>query len=162
MNKANSGFSIKLLKSYHWPVDVKVPVMNADGEGEFDTHRFTGHFKHLSNAEANALLAKAQEKIDQFKAESETSDVSALRTSEVIANHQIELYADIWLGWGEDLTGEDGQPLSYSEEVKLQLLGQKMIREAVMKAHQESQGGEEARLKNSATLPVVGQAGGEN
>jgi len=162
MNKANSGFSIKLLKSYHWPVDVKVPVMNADGEGEFDTHRFTGHFKHLSMTEANALLAKAQEKIDQLTAEAAESEVSALRTSEIIANHQIDLYADIWLGWGDDLTGEDGQPLPYTEDTKRQLLGQKMIREAVMKAHQESQGGEAARSKNSVTLPVAGQVGGES
>lgn len=157
-----SGFSIKLLKDYEWPVDVKIPFVNADGEGDYETHRFIGVFKHLKMDEVNEMLAGLQEKIKQVTADVEANEASGLRTAEIIASHQVDLYMGIWTGWRDDLTGEDDKPLAYSEEAKRQLLGQKMIREAVMKAHQDSQGGEAARLKNSMTSAEAGQVGGES
>lgn len=144
-----SGFSVTDLATYEWPVDVKVPFVNDDGEGEFETRRFTGKFKHLALDEANALFAKLQER---FEGDQEqpvgAGEVAAMHAATRVANYQIDLYMEIWLGWGDDLTGADGQPLPHSDDTRRQLLNQRLIREAVIEAHKSSQGGEAVRAKN--------------
>lgn len=157
------GFSIVSLATYEWPVDVKVPFVNEDGEGDYEVHRFTGLFKHLSNADANTMLKDMHAKVEAMKAEkdgeTETDMVSA---SQVLVQNQIDLYAGIWQGWRDGVTDEHGVALPCNEETKRQLLGQRMIREAVMEAHRASQSGEAVRAKNSKASPEDGQQTGES
>ncbi|MCK9246664.1 MAG: hypothetical protein M0P11_06895 [Anaerolineaceae bacterium] len=153
------GFSIKALDTYEWPVDVKVPVVNpVTGEGEFEVHRFTGIFKHISLSESREMMSRLKERnqADQDAltgaAESAEPDDAAtlqFRVGTMVADYQIALYADIWVGWGNDLTDEHGEPLPYSDDLKRKLLEERMIRDAVIDAHKASQGGEKVREKNS-------------
>ncbi len=146
------GFSIKALDTYEWPVDVKVPVVNPDTrEGEFEVRRFTGKFKHISLSESRELMARLSEQNTKDNAElAEPADAGAMqfRLGAMVAEYQIALYADIWVGWGNDLTDEHGDPLPYSDEMKRKLLEERMIRDAVIEAHKASQGGEAVRQKN--------------
>ncbi len=144
-----TGFSIAALDTYQWPVDVKVPVVNEDGDGDYETRRFIGTFRHLSVEQTNELIQRIK---PDAKEDSDADSDSAAPTPTEIANMaaymQIDLYEDIWLGWNDDLTDQNGKPLKYSDDMKRQLLGQRMIRDAVMKAYKDSQGGEAVRTKN--------------
>lgn len=148
------GFSLASLATYEWPVDVQVP-----SNGSFTTHRFTGVFKHLSHDDAKAMLAAMNAKVAELKAR-EGEDSTPLDAATLIADHQIALYSDIFVGWREDLTDTSGERLPATPENIRSLLGQRMIRDAVIKAHRDSQAGEEVRTKNSATSPEAGQATG--
>lgn len=140
------GFSIAQLDSYRWPVDVKVPA-----NGGYETYRFTGIFKHLSSADAAAMLAGfEQHDID------EQDPMAAVKMAQYVTDKQVDLYMQIWLGWEDDLTDAQGKPLPCTEEARRQLLRQRMIREGVMAAHKASQGGEEPRVGNSAMSPGTG------
>ena len=153
------GFSIKALDTYKWPVDVKVPVVNPHtGEGEFEVRSFTGIFKHLSLSESREMMNRLKERSQADQAaltsaaeSAEPDDAAALqfKVGTMVADYQIALYADIWVGWGNDLTDENGDPLPYSDELKRKLLEERMIRDAVIAAHKLSQGGEAVREKNS-------------
>ncbi len=142
------GFSIATLATYQWPVDVKVPVVDEDGSGAFEAHRFTGTFRHLDLEESKALMQRIKAEADQDEAPAVEGPVDPMIVATMAAQLQIDLYMEIWEGWGENLTGPDGQPLPYTDEAKRQLLGQRMIREAVIEAHRASQGGEAVRTKN--------------
>lgn len=148
------GFSLASLATYEWPVDVKVPV-----NGDFETHRFTGVFKHLAHDEAKAMLERLNQKAEGAKAEDETNLVD---TATQIAENQIELYSDIFKGWGNDLTDENGQAIPVTDDAKRALLSQRIIRDAVIKAHRDSQAGEAVRAKNFETSPEAGQQTGES
>lgn len=150
-----NGFSIKSLDSYEWPVDVQIPTTDEKtGEGKFETHRFTGRFKHHSKTELEAISKKVDlagsvtELQTQMAAlppgDPRRQTVAALMFAQV----QIETYVHLWDGWGNDLTDQDGDPLPYSDDMKRKLLEERVIREAVMKAHKDSQNGEAARVKN--------------
>lgn len=150
-----NGFSIKSLDTYEWPVDVQIPTKDAEtGEGKFETHRFTGIFKHQSKTELEnisntvnlaASVVTLQTKLaDLLPGDPRRQTTMALMFAQV----QIETYMQLWQGWGSDLTDLDGVPLPYSDEMKRKLLEERVIREAVSKAHQASQNGEAARVKN--------------
>lgn len=153
------GFSVKALDQYDWPVDVQVPFMTADGD--YETHRFTGRFRHLSMTEVDAMFSELQAKIDALK-EAEDANLSSIRVAELSAQYQIDLYMGIWMGWGDDLTDEHDQPLPCNDETRRSLLGKRIVREAVIKAYQDSQAGEAVRAKNSGISPEDGPATGES
>lgn len=146
-NSFKTGLCIGDLDTFEWPVDVKVPT-----NGDYTTHRFTGQFRYISLDETKDLLAGV-----------ETPDIDPAdpRASLLLAEHtaqiQVDLYMQIWRGWGDDLTGPEDKPLPVNDQAKRQLLSQRIIREAVIEAYRQSQGGEEARLGNSETLPDSGQ-----
>lgn len=155
------GFSVKALDQYDWPVDVKVPFMTAQGDGDYETHRFTGRFRHLSMTEVDTMFAELQGKIDALK-EAEDAQLNSIRVAELSAQYQIDLYMGIWVGWGNDLSDENGAPLPCTEDARRALLGKRIVREAVIQAYQDSQAGEVLRLKNSETSPEAGPATGES
>lgn len=149
------GFSIKALDTYEWPVDVKVPVVDKEtGDGTFEVRRFTGLFRHLSLSESQAIMDRLKTSVEQDKAEmadpADPADpaLMQMKVGSMVAQYQIDLYADIWVGWGDGLTDEHGDPLPYSDTMKRKLLEERMIRDAVMEAHRLSQGGEAVRQKN--------------
>jgi len=162
------GFSITALSNYQWPVDVKVPVVNQAGEGVFETHRFTGEFKHLSLTEAAKLFADLESAVEHEKvlakeqAANPDGELDALTLAQRITRYEIDLYMSIFVGWGDDLTDEHGKPFPKTDEMRRKLLEERMIREAVKEAHRQSQGGEVARLGNFETSPVAGPATGES
>lgn len=149
---AKTGFSIKALDTYEWPVDVRVPVIDAEtGDGTYEIRRFTGKFKHVSVTEGKAIMDRLSSQLDQdTKAMTTASDAAsaAFGASMMATHYEIELYAEIWVGWGEDLTDENGAPLPYSDELKRKLLEEAIIRNAVKEAHQKALGGEAVRRKN--------------
>lgn len=154
---AKLGFSLASLNTYEWPVDVQVP-----SNGDFVSHRFTGVFKHLSHNDAKTMLERMNAKVAEIKAQEASDNSAPLDAATLIADHQIELYSDILVGWKDDLSDETGKPLPCTEHNKCLLLGQRIIRDAVIKAHRDSQAGEVVRTKNSETSPGAGQAIGES
>lgn len=158
-----NGFSIKSLDTYEWPVDVAVPVVNQEtGEGEFEYHRFTGKFKHYSATEYEELVKRVIDRLAERNKKKEAAPDTESKTSTHAldigigmldratsqARVQIELYNEIWQGWGNDLTDQLGEPLPYDQDMKRKLLEEKIIRLAVIKAFNDSQAGEGARVKN--------------
>lgn len=147
------SFSLKLVDEYDWPVTVRVP--NA---GEVEEHQFTARFRHLD-------LDQVREMIDEIVAaqnkERGDEQISAVNAVVDGAQLQIEQAMIYWVGWGEDLTDTDGNPIPYGDETKRKLLGVRIIREALVKAWQDSQSGEAARLGNSDSSPAGGPAAGD-
>lgn len=148
-----NGFSIKSLDIYEWPVDVQIPVRDTKtGDGSFETHRFTGMFKHLSKTELENIVNQVDmsDQSDDLedKGFGRVDPAFSIKLAQRIASKQVQLFSHLWVGWGSDLTDENGNPLPYSDETKLKLLEERTIRDAVIKAHKDSQGGEAARAKN--------------
>jgi hypothetical protein len=77
-----------------------------------------------------------------------TDPTYQFKVAEFLAGKEIDLYMGLFAGWGDDLTDEHGEPLPYNDDTKRQLLEEKIIREAVKKAHRDSQAGEAVRTKN--------------
>lgn len=146
------GFSIQDLDTYQWPVDVRVPVINSEtGEGEFETRRFIGTFNHLDADAFGKLVEETGEAMKKDMEAASTSGVDPLynlKAKQIGAKHHSRMYAKIWAGWDDSLTGSDGNPLPYSDFTKERLLKDPRIRDAVVRAHNESQGGEKVRQKN--------------
>lgn len=143
------SFSLKLVDEYDWPVTVRVP--NA---GVVEEHQFTARFRHLD-------LDQVRGMIDEIMAAQSKPDQQAINAVVDGAQLQIEQAMVYWVGWGDDLTDTDGQPIPYSDDVKRKLLGVRIIREALVKAWQASQSGDAARLGNSAGSPAGGPAEGD-
>ena len=70
-----------------WPVSINVPQ---DG-GSHQTQRFTAKFKIIGTRRAEEIM----------EANRETADAALL--------------AEVFVGWGEDVTDEDGNPLEFTE-----------------------------------------------
>ena len=88
-----TGFSIKALDTYEWPVDVQVPCINAEGDGDFETHRFTGKFKHLSLSEAKTVSERLKKAVkqeqDRMREQGETDvadPTTAMKLAERVAD----------------------------------------------------------------------------
>lgn len=143
------SFSLKLVDEYDWPVTVRVP--NA---GVVEEHQFTARFRHLD-------LDQVRGMIDEIMAAQSKPDQQAINAVVDGAQLQIEQAMVYLVGWGDDLTDTDGQPIPYSDDVKRKLLGVRIIREALVKAWQASQSGDAARLGNSAGSPAGGPAEGD-
>lgn len=143
------SFSLKLVDEYDWPVTVRVP--NA---GVVEEHQFTARFRHLDLDQVRAM-------IDEIMAAQSKPDQQAINAVVDGAQLQIEQAMVYWVGWGDDLTDTEGKPIPYGDETKRKLLGVRIIREAVVRAWQDSHSGEAARLGNSDSSPAGGPAAGD-
>lgn len=69
------------------------------------------------------------------------------RLGRLAAQGDAELLREAWVGWGEDLRGEDGEPLPYADETREDLLRITYVLRAVTDAYYEFLAG--APRKNS-------------
>jgi len=147
------SFSLKLVDEYDWPVTVRVP--NA---GKVEEHQFTARFRHLDLDQVRAMIDEIVAAQNKERGSEQVSAVNAVVDG---AQLQIEQAMIYWVGWGDDLTDTEGKPIPYGDETKRKLLGVRIIREALVKAWQDSQSGEAARLGNSDSSPAGGPAAGD-
>lgn len=155
-----NGFCIAALDEFEWPVDVQVPH-----NGEMLTHRFTGRFRFMDRDEQAELFTSLEAELKQTPSKSDDDEedpMAAVRIMNRTVDFEIEMYSRVWLGWSNDLTDFSGKKFEETDAIKKQLLGKNAIREAVKKAYQQAQAGENVRLGNSVTSPAGGPATDDN
>lgn len=120
------SFVLKQSSSYKWPVSFKLPV---DG-GKFEKQTFDAEFKRLPQARINEIQTDVQTRI---KAAERNEVVDSSVTDISIANELI-------IGW-EGVVDSDGDPVTFSETVKQQLLDIPTVASAIIVAYFDSLAG---------------------
>lgn len=110
-------FVLKESEEFDWPVDVKVPV----GGGKVKTQRFTARFRPVPSAR--------QDEINDLP----------------ITRQNVAQGRECLVGWGDDIQGEDGEPLEFSEEARDSLLDIVYVAAAVARAYWDAMSGKAAR-----------------
>ncbi|NQV83921.1 MAG: hypothetical protein HQ494_08890 [Rhodospirillales bacterium] len=107
---------------YTWPVTIRKPV---DG-GKFQEETFTAKFKFLD-----------QDKIDELTGK----DSDVLIESLSAVNNDIKFLKECFVGWGDDVHGDDDKPLSYSEATRDRLIKIRYVRLPLLRAYFDSASG---------------------
>lgn len=129
---------------FTWPVKVRVPV---DG-GKFQDQTFTGCFRACPRSVLTEHLERQARAIKaaQAAAGDGTGDDGRAQADRDV-DAETEIMREYFVGWGDDLVGEDGQPLPYSDEMRDRLLDVAFVRRAVTDAYWTAMNGG-ARAKN--------------
>lgn len=111
--------------SFQWPVVVRLPR-----NGGYTEKRFTADFALLPQEDVDDILREVRAAAEEDQAAS------------------LDLLDRIWLGWGADVTDEDGQPLAVNEQNRRALQRIIPVRNAVMAAWLDAIAGKKAARKN--------------
>lgn len=106
-------FKLAQKDTYTWPVTVEIPT---DG-GKFEKHGFTAEFRRLPRSEIEALLRAVTESHDPQR--------------------EADIVDQILLGWN-GIVDADGQPVSFSDEARNQVLDIHPVRNCVFQAWVDS------------------------
>lgn len=113
-------FKITNQATYSAQVTVYTPV-----DGGFSKGTFTAKFALLTQEEIDQVLDNAR-----------------------MGRDNADLCEKALAGWGNEITGPDGQIFEFNEENKAALLNKPYVRNAILKAFIESISGDGARRKN--------------
>lgn len=113
-------FTLKESNDFEWPVTVKVPVSG----GKFRSQRFTAVFRPIP--------AQTLEEINKLS----VLEQDAAQAREFL------------VGWGDDVKGEDGEPLEFTEEYRDAMLDIVYVRSALVRAYWDAMTGKKAATKN--------------
>lgn len=110
--------------SFQWPVVVRLPK-----NGAYIEKRFTAEFALLPQEQVEDILR-------EIRASADDTPVSA------------DLVERLWVGWGDDVTDEAGQPLPVNEQNRHALRQIIPVRNAVLQAWLDAMAGKKAARKN--------------
>jgi hypothetical protein len=123
-----------------WPVSVDLPAKG----GVKKPYKFTAHFSVLDEQDAQALqdqhnqmLVAMRKRIEALQGYAKDEEASL---SDPLPCTYQDLADEVLCGWGDEVVGEDGEPIEFSDATKAQLYRVQGASAAIFKAWLESLG----------------------
>jgi len=124
-----------------WPVSVDLPSKS----GVKKAYTFTAHFRMLDqeqcdelNEQHNALVVATVKRYEALRDYRGSSDLQPV-TEPLPCTYQ-DLAAEVLCGWGDEVVGEDDQPLEFTPATKARMLQMQGAASAIFNAWTESVG----------------------